>query len=165
MQKSVRNTPLAGLSVAWFISIISCRIGELIYTSVIHDVPGNWLKTVAVAFLADLVYFLQSSCILFVIYVMLTFLSVKLARVVYSIPLFGLILVQVGLTVYFGKTSVLLGADLYSYSAEEISQTVGAAGGLSIGLLAAWPGLLGWSFLSFGFWSIAFRSGQAGRMG
>jgi phosphoglycerol transferase MdoB-like AlkP superfamily enzyme len=149
MQKSIRSTPLAGLSVAWFISIISCRIGELVYNSVVHGVPGTLLKTVAVAFLADLVYFLQSSCLLFVIYVLLTFLSVKLARVVYSILCLLLILIQVGLTVYFGKTAVLLGADLYSYSGAEISQTVGAAGGLSIGLLAVLVGVIGLVILIF----------------
>ncbi len=124
-------------------SIIICRIGELVYNSVVHGVPGALLTTVAVAFLADIIYFLQSSCILFVIYFLLTFLSVKLARVVYIILCLFLILVQVGLTVYFGKTSVLLGADLYSYPSEEISQTVGAAGGLSIGLLAVLAGVVG----------------------
>ena len=144
-----RIAPFAELSVAWLISIISCRIGELVYTSVVHGVPGTLLKTVAVAFLADLVYFLQSSCLLFVIYLLLTFLSVKLARVVYSILCLFLILVQIGLTVYFGKTSVLLGADLYSYSSAEIRQTVGAAGGLSIGLLFAVAGVIGLVILIF----------------
>ncbi len=147
----LRIASFAGLSVAWLISIIICRIGELIYNSVVHGIPGALLTTVTVAFLADLVYFLQSSCILFVIYLLLTLLSVKLARVVYSVLCLLLILVQVGLTVYFGKTSVLLGADLYSYSAEEISQTVGAAGGLSIGLLAALAGVVGIVILIFQF--------------
>jgi len=124
-------------------SIIICRIGELVYNSIVHGVPGALLTTVAVAFLADIIYFFQSSCILFVIYFLLTFLSVKLARVVYIVLCLFLILVQVGLTVYFGKTSVLLGADLYSYSSEEISQTVGAAGGLSTGLLAVLAGVVG----------------------
>ncbi len=111
--------------------------------------PGALLTTVAVAFLADTIYFLQSTCLLFVIYFLLTFLSVKLARVVYITLCLSLILVQVGLTIYFGETSVLLGADLYSYSSVEISQTVGAAGGLSIGLLAVLVGVIGLVILIF----------------
>jgi len=142
-QKPIRIASFTGLSVAWLMSIIICRIGELVYNSIVHGVPGALLTTVAVAFLADIIYFFQSSCILFVIYFLLTFLSVKLARVVYIVLCLFLILVQVGLTVYFGKTSVLLGADLYSYSSEEISQTVGAAGGLSTGLLAVLAGVVG----------------------
>jgi len=82
---------------------------------------------------------------------LLTFLSVKLARVIYITLCLLLILVQVGLTVYFGKTSVLLGADLCSYSPEEISQTVGAAGGLSIGLLAVLASVIGLVILTFQF--------------
>ena len=148
-QKSSRITSFAGLSVAWLINSFICRIGELIYNSVVHGIPGALPTTVAGALMADTIYFLQSSCILFVIYFLLTFLSVKLARVVYIALCLLLILVQVGLTVYFGKTSVLLGADLYSYSAEEISQTVGAAGGLSIGLLAVLAGVVGLALLIF----------------
>ncbi len=144
-----RIASFAGLSLAWLISIMICRIGELVYNSIAHGVPSTLLKTVAVAFLADLIYFLQSSSLLFVIYLVLTFLSVRLARVVYSVLCLLLILVQVGLTIYFGKTSVLLGADLYSYSSDEISQTVGAAGGLTVGLLAALVGVIGLVILIF----------------
>lgn len=147
--KGLRIAPFAGLSVAWLISILSCRVGELVYNSVVHGAPDALPATVAVALLADVIYFLQTSGVLFVIYFLLTFLSVKLARVVYISLCLFLILVQVGLTVYFGKTSVLLGADLYSYSAGEISQTVGAAGGLSIGLLAVLAGVIGLVILLF----------------
>ncbi len=144
-----RIAPFAGLSIAWLISIGICRIGELVYNGVVHGVPGALLTTVVAAFLADVIYFLQTSCLLFIVYLLLTFLSVKLARVVCITLCLFLILIQVGLTVYFGKTSVLLGADLYSYSAEEISQTVGAAGGLSIGLLAVLVGVIGLVILIF----------------
>ena len=135
-------------------------MGELVYNSVLHGVPDPLITTVAVALLADTIYFLQSSCILFVIYFLLTFLSVRLARVVYITLCLLLILVQVGLTVYFGKTSVVLGADLYSYSSEEISQTVGAAGGLSIGLLGVLVGAIG--LVIFIFQLVAHRI-QLGR--
>ena len=135
-------------------------MGELVYNSVLHGVPDPLITTVAVALLADTIYFLQSSCILFVIYFLLTFLSVRLARVVYITLCLLLILVQVGLTVYFGKTSVVLGADLYSYSSEEISQTVGAAGGLSIGLLEVLVGAIG--LVIFIFQLVAHRI-QLGR--
>ncbi|QJW92407.1 LTA synthase family protein [Spirosoma taeanense] len=108
----------------------------------VHGVPGSLPATVAAAFLADFIFFVQGSFALFVIYFFLTFFSGKLAHWVYVGLCVLLILVQTGLTVYFGKTSVLLGADLYSYSMEEIRQTVGAAGGLSLGLLGALVGVI-----------------------
>ncbi|RIV23320.1 LTA synthase family protein [Fibrisoma montanum] len=126
----------AGLSVGWLICLVVCRIGELIYNSVSHGIPESLPTVVASSLLIDVIYFLQSSFVLFVVFFLLSFLSGKLARTVYVLLCLLLMLIQLGLIVYFGKTSVLLGADLYSYSPEEIQQTVGAAGGLSAGLVA-----------------------------
>ena len=143
--------PFAGLSVAWFSSIICCRIGELMYTGNMHGVPGSLPTVVGASVLADLIYFLQSSFVLFVIYFFLSFLSATLARLVYMGLCLLLILVQVALTVYFGKTSVLLGADLFSYSMNEISLTVGATGELSVGLIGGLVGILVLGVLLFRF--------------
>lgn len=134
--------PFTGLSVAWFCCILSYRIGELVYNGFLHGVAEPLPALLAYSFQADIIYFLQSSFGLFIVYFALSFLSVKLARQVYIILCLLLTLIQVGLIVYFGKTSVLLGADLYSYSLEEASQTVGAAGGLSLQLMAMLIGVI-----------------------
>lgn len=143
--------PFAGLSVAWLSSIICCRIGELMYLGNVHGVPGSLPAVIGVSVLADLIYFLQSSFVLFVIYFFLSFLSATLARLVYMGLCLLLILVQVALTVYFGKTSVLLGADLFSYSMNEISLTVGATSELSVGLFGGFAGILVLTVLLFRF--------------
>ncbi len=143
--------PFMGLSVAWFCCILSCRVGELIYNGILHGVAGSLLTTIAYSLRADFVYFLQSSFVLFVLYFALSLLSSKLARLVYISLCLLLILVQAALTVYFGKTSVLLGADLYSYSVEEASQTVGAAGGLGLRLIAMLLGVCAGGLFMFRF--------------
>ena len=139
----------AGLAVAWLISIIACRIGELIYTSLTHRVPG--FVAVLSSLLTDSIYFLQSSFFLFILFSFLSFLSGRLARLVHTVLCVLLVLVQVALLIYFTKTSVLLGGDLYSYSADEINQTVGAAGGLSIGLIGGLAGVVGLVLVIFTF--------------
>lgn len=141
-KRSVTLAPFTGLSVAWLCCLLICRIGELVYNTVIHGTAGSLPTTIAYSFRADFFYFLQSSFVLFICYFLLSIVSVKLARLVYISLCLLLILIQVSLIVYFGKTSVLLGADLYSYSSEEISQTVGAAGGLSISLIAVLAGVI-----------------------
>lgn len=141
--------PFAGLSVAWLLSIVVCRIGELIYNGFVHRVPG--VGAVAASLLADSIYFLQSSFVLFVLFFVFSFLSGKLARRVYTALCLVLVLVQVALTIYSTRTSVPLGGDLYSYSADEISQTVGAGGGLSLGLVGVLAGVAGLVLLVFTF--------------
>ena len=145
----------AALSTAWFISIIACRIGELTYNYLVHGTSGSLIFIAASSFLADIIYFLQSSFFLFIIFFIGSFLSIKLARLIYVVLCLVLILVQVALTVYFTKTSALLGSDLYSYSVEEISQTMGAAGGLSVGLIGTLLVVTGLALFSFNF--IAYR--------
>lgn len=149
----------AGLSTAWFISIITCRIGELTYNYLVHGTSGPLTAIVASSFLADFIYFLQGSFFLFVIFFVGSFLSIKLARLVYTVLCLVLILVQVALTVYFTKTSALLGSDLYSYSVEEISQTVGAAGGLSIGFIGTLLVVTGLALFNFNFIANRVQSG------
>ena len=143
------TTQVAGLALAWLISVVVCRIGELIYTSFAHRVPG--LMAVLSSLLTDLIYFLQSSFLLFILFFLLSLLSGRLARLVHTMLCMWLVLVQVALTIYFTRTSVLLGGDLYSYSTDEISQTVGAAGGLSVGLIGALAGVVGLVLTAFTF--------------
>ena len=139
----------AGLSTAWFICILICRIGELVYNGVAHGFPESLPAVVGSSLLADLIYFLQSSFSLGLLFFALSLVSSKVTRIVYTSLCLVLMLVQVGLVVYFGKTSVLLGADLYSYSLEEIEQTVGAAGGLSAGLIGGFIGVIVLALLVF----------------
>ena len=57
----------AALSTAWFISIIACRIGELTYNYLVHGTSGSLIFIAASSFLADIIYFLQSSFFLWVV--------------------------------------------------------------------------------------------------
>ncbi|WP_299579960.1 LTA synthase family protein [uncultured Sunxiuqinia sp.] len=75
----------------------------------------------------DLVYVLFISPILFVVFLLCYWRSAKLAKTA-AVVLFSLVVLGHGLLVqYFSTALNLLGADLFHYSAEEISQTAGAA--------------------------------------
>lgn len=154
----------AALSVVWLFIILCCRAGELTYNGFTHGIPASLPSTVVAALIADFVYFLQSSFVLFLIYFLLALLSGKLARLVYIGLCLLLVLVQVGLIIYFGKTSVLLGADLYSYSMEEIQLTVGAAGGLSAGLIFLLTGVIVLVVFLFQFLTKRIHPGRNGWM-
>ncbi|MDO8993036.1 MAG: LTA synthase family protein, partial [Daejeonella sp.] len=57
--------------------------------------------------------------------------SAKFARFFFQAFIVFLFIIQLGLLLYFNTSLVPLGADLYSYSMEDINQTLGASGGVS----------------------------------
>ena len=80
--------------------------------------------------LSDILFFLYLIFIPDVLFILISFLSIKAARIFYYI--FAL-LISIGylmLLFYFSKSAVPLGSDLFGYSLAEISHTVSASGGI-----------------------------------
>ncbi len=122
----------AGLSIVWLAIIFLLSIFELIYNGVVHQFPPSFGAVLCWSFLNDLLFWSKCLIYLFVIYVVLNFFSRKFARIVYTVFIVLLAVIQLSLTSYFTTSLVPLGADLYGYSIKDIKQTIGASGGIGI---------------------------------
>ena len=85
----------------------------------------------------DLVCFLQVSAFLFIIYLLIFFIKPKAALIVFRVLATIIIFIYLLLVLYFSKSAIPLGSDLFGYSVSEITQTVGSAGGFNIIYLVA----------------------------
>jgi phosphoglycerol transferase MdoB-like AlkP superfamily enzyme len=122
----------AGLSIVWLAIIFLLSIFELIYNGLVHQFPQSFGAVLCWSFLNDLLFWSKCLIYLFVIYTVLNLLSSKFARIVYTVFIVLLAVIQLSLTSYFTTSLVPLGADLYGYSIKDIKQTIGASGGVGI---------------------------------
>jgi peptidoglycan-N-acetylglucosamine deacetylase len=67
-------------------------------------------------------------------YLLLHFISSKIARYFFALLLLITILIHIGLLQYFFQSLVPLGADFWGYTSEEIRHTVAASGGITTGM-------------------------------
>ncbi|AWW32970.1 LTA synthase family protein [Echinicola strongylocentroti] len=78
----------------------------------------------------------------FIVQLFLGLVFPKISYFLLKLALSLLVLLQIGLTIYFSQTLVPLGADLYTYSAKDMEETVKTAGMLNLytlgGLLLSW---------------------------
>lgn len=121
----------AQLSIIWLMIIFVLSIFEVIYNGIAHELPKSLFAVLGWSFLNDLVFWCKGLICFFLVYVLLHFISAKLARITYSVFIVFMAIVQLSLSSYFTTAMVPLGADLYGYSIADIKQTVGAAGGVS----------------------------------
>jgi uncharacterized sulfatase len=85
----------------------------------------------------DLVFFFQLSAVLCIIFIVIYFIKEKTAIIVFRIISAFIVFGYLLLVLYFSKSAIPLGSDLYGYTLSEITQTFGAAGGFNILYLAA----------------------------
>ena len=121
----------ASLSLTWLILLFILSLFELIYNGFIHEFPQNFGGILFWAFVNDILFWFKELLFFFVGYIILYFISPKLARITYIIAIVLQAILQLGLISYFTTALVPLGADLYSYSLADIKQTVGAAGSVN----------------------------------
>lgn len=119
------------LFASWAILLLLMRLAEWLLNGFTHEFPSSSLLFWGWAFVSDLFFLGGIGLILLIIFLLLSLVSLPLARVVFfTISLF-LTFGYFALLQYFNSTTVLLGADLYGYSMQDIRQTVGASGGLN----------------------------------
>ena len=92
-------------------------------------IQDNEFSTILSCLLYDLIFFFQLSALLFVIYIIIYLLNSKSALIVFRVFATFVIFVYLLLVLYFSKSAIPLGSDLFGYNISEISQTVGSAGG------------------------------------
>ena len=118
-------------AIVLYCLLIGARVFEMLYEIQQHGIPQLFIQVLFNAVSKDTVYFLQ---LCFPVYFVFTFFYIihKKAAHVFFISIASILLViQIVLSIYFIKTLVPLGADLWGYSLADIRQTVGASGGVS----------------------------------
>ncbi|MES2003685.1 MAG: sulfatase-like hydrolase/transferase [Bacteroidota bacterium] len=129
-------------ALVFLLLLICARVFELTYDVILHGPPKLFGKTIWIGLIKDLMFFLQMGVGGYVLFALLYMVHKKLAHVMYIIAATVILLMQLSLSFYFLSTLVPLGADLWRYSIADIEQTVGASGGIKIGLLIVFAILL-----------------------
>jgi len=88
-------------------------------------------------FLFDLIFFLQMSAVLFILFMIVFFINKKAAQIVFRTLGILISFIYLLLILYFSKAALPLGSDLFGYSFAEITHTVGSAGGFNLKYLIA----------------------------
>lgn len=128
----------AGHAVLWLLLMLLLSVIENLFNSFTHGLESGLFKILAWSSVLNVLYWLKLLFFLFIVFTGIYFLSAKFARLFIQVFIVLLFIIQLGLLLYFNTSLVPLGADLYSYSIDDIRQTLGASGGvnfLSVGIL------------------------------
>ncbi|MEO6719505.1 MAG: sulfatase-like hydrolase/transferase [Ferruginibacter sp.] len=129
------------IATGWLLLLILLRAADFVYNGVLHQYPPEPAYILSLSYLNDLVFFFKVNLLLALLYGLFYLISKKTAEItVISITVL-LTLGSLALMQYFSLSFVLLGADLYGYSMRDIKQTIGASGGISVGVIAAIVGV------------------------
>ncbi|MBI5730528.1 MAG: LTA synthase family protein [Ignavibacteriales bacterium] len=93
-----------------------------------HGIQLNFLF---VSFLSETTIFFEIAAILGALFIILFLIHRKTSKIVLNISFTLTTVIYLLLDLYFTKTSIPLGSDLFGYSMFEINQTVTSAGGLN----------------------------------
>jgi len=122
----------AALSLIWLVLLFVLSLIEISLNFKFHGLPLNFFKLISWSFYLDILFWLKFIPLLFIIYSLLYLILPRLASFTYKIFISFIFAVQLLLISYFNTALVMLGADLFGYSIEDITQTVGAAGGVNL---------------------------------
>jgi len=122
----------AGLALIWIGLILVFSVFEIIFNNFSHGLPTGFFRLIFWSWYLDLQYWFEWTLLGFIIYMPVYLLSPKIARLSFQGFILLFLMVQVLLLSYFNTAMVMLGADLFGYSIQEIEQTVGASGGISL---------------------------------
>jgi len=123
------------LMLIWLGILMLLSVFELVFNGLTHEFPKSSISVLVWSWLADFFFWLEWLWLSFVLFVIVAYFSERLATILLKIYIVILVLLQLGLINYFNVSLVPLGADFYGYSFEDIKQTVGASGGIGIGLI------------------------------
>jgi len=122
----------AGIAILWLILILLLSIFENIFNNISHGLESGLFEILAWSSVLSFLYWLKLLFFVFIIFSTIFFISARFARLFFQVLIVVLSIIQLGILLYFNTSLVLLGADLYSYSIQDIRQTLGASGGVSL---------------------------------
>ncbi|MFD0940780.1 LTA synthase family protein [Pedobacter boryungensis] len=124
----------AKVMIVWLGILFLLSVLELILNGITRQIPPRLFAVLGWSWLMDIIFWLKWIWLEYLIFVLIYFYSQKAAYAISYIVLTVLAIAQLVLMGYFNTSLVPLGGDLYGYSIADIKQTIGASGGLSIGI-------------------------------
>jgi len=121
----------ASFAIVWLILMFVFSAAEIGLNAITNGLPSGFFDLLLWSGYLDLLFWLKWILILYIIFVPIYLLSPRIARFTFQVALFVFFVVQIILLNYFNAALVMLGADLFGYSFEDIKQTVGSSGGLN----------------------------------
>lgn len=123
------------LNLVFFILLVLVRIYEYFYLKNVITLPSGNLKLELSGFGHDVLMLFNLAAWFFLPFFVLHLISKRLANVVSGVLMIFFILAEIALIQYVGTTSLLLGADLFGYTFDEVINIVSASGGFSVASL------------------------------
>ena len=148
----------ASFSLIWLILMFVFSVAELTLNSFTNGLPTGILDLVFWSAYLDLLFWLKWVLIIYIIYVPLFLLSPGMAKITFKVLMVLFFIVQIILLNYFNAALVMLGADLFGYSLEDIKQTVGSSGGLNAVSIIMFVVLIGIVLISTHFFTKKLRT-------
>ncbi len=115
----------AKLSIVWLLIIFLVSLFEVIYNGIHHHLSSGFIIVLFWSWLNDLLFWLKSLLILYIVFVILFLISRKFSERLYGVFIMIMVFFQFWLTVYFASTLVLFGGDVTAHSSTEIKHSVG----------------------------------------
>ncbi|TVZ28709.1 putative sulfatase [Gillisia sp. Hel_I_86] len=131
-ERLVRATrTFASFSLIWLVLMFVFSIAEITLNAFTNGLPSGFFNLMLWSWYLNLLFWLKWVLIIYILYVPIYMLSPRLARLSFQVLMALFFVIQIILFNYFSAALVMLGADLFGYSIEDIKQTVGSSGGLN----------------------------------
>ena len=119
----------SSLATLFIFFLIRCYEILFVWKNILKH--GIQLNLLSVSFFSEINFFFEISVILGIVFIILNLIHQKTSKIVLNVVFTLVTAIYLLLDLYFTKTSIPLGSDLYGYSAFEINQTVTSAGGFN----------------------------------
>ena len=120
------------LSLIFLFFLFALSAVEIILGFAKHSIESSFLKLWGWSCLEDLQFFFNCLLPAYLIFLPLHIAIPRFTKAFFKIGLLLFFLIQLMLVFYFNTTLLMLGSDLFGYSVDEITQTVGASGSISL---------------------------------
>ena len=143
----------ASFSLIWLLLMFVFSVAELTLNSFTNSLPSGFFNLMLWSGYLDLLFWLKWVFVLYIVYVPIYMLSPRIARIIFKVLLILFFIIQIILLNYFNAALVMLGANLFGYSIEDIKQTVGSSGSLNAISIITFIVLLGIVLVSTHFFT------------
>ena len=120
-----------GMSLIFILLMLLIRVLEISLVFNAHVLEFDQQDLLGPSYFEDLSWILYFLGLLFIIHIVLSFLSARLSRYLMQIILTLALVIQAGLVFYFVKTLLPLGKDLFAYNFNDLYLTVSSSGQLN----------------------------------
>ncbi len=128
-----------GMAITYLVTMLVLRMVGLVFIFSTHSLSLGMGDVLVFSLFDDLNWFLYFTGLLLIFHVIISLFSMRVAKWFSQLIFTLALLIHAALTIYFQKTLVPLGKDLFGYSYEDLLFTVQASGQINFlnGLLAA----------------------------